>query len=268
MALAPGLPEVCRLGLATRGNGHLRPADVEAAISAGINYLNWCGHLDGLSAAIADLGKQRKQVVVAVQFEARTATGAEREFCSILESLQTDYIDIATLYYVEAQPEWDEIVAPDGAWQYLAGQKRRRRLNMIGLTSHQRPLAAKWAQSGCLDMLMIRYNAAHRGAERDVFPVACTQGIPVVTFTGLRWKALMQRTPDDPPGWIPPSAIECYRFCLASPHVAVALTAPANREQMDENLKLLDDWRPPAPEGVEALRRHGDRVHSHAAEFW
>ena len=42
-------------------------------------------------------------------------------------------------------------------------------------------------------MLMIRYNAAHRGAESDVFPVTDALGTPVVTFTGLRWKDLMAR---------------------------------------------------------------------------
>ena len=41
----------------------------------------------------------------------------------------------------------------------------------VGATSHQRRLPATIAQSGRLDMLMIRYNAAHRGAEGDGFPV-------------------------------------------------------------------------------------------------
>lgn len=266
--LAPRLPQVCRLGLATRGNGHLRAADVEAAISAGVNYLNWCGRPDALSATIARLGKQRKQIVLAVQLEARDAIDAEREFSFLLEQLRTDYIDIATLYYVEARSEWDRILAPDGAWAYLAEQKRRGRLHMIGLTSHQRPLAAKWAESGRLDMLMIRYNAAHRGAERDVFPVACARALPVVTFTALRWKALLQKTAEDPPEYMPPSAIDCYRFCLASPDVAVVLTAPATREELDRNLMLLDDWCAPTAADLEAMRRHGDRVHRNSGEFW
>ena len=139
---------------------------------------------------------------------------------------------------------------------------------MIGLTSHQRPLAAKWAQSGRLDMLMIRYNAAHRGAERDVFPAARDRGVPVVTFTALRWKALLQTTAEDPPRYIPPSAVDCYRFCLAAPDVAVVLTAPDNREELDGNLALLDDWRAPALADLDAIRSHGDRVHRNTAEFW
>ena len=89
-----------------------------------------------------------------------------------------------------------------------------------------------------------------RGAERDVFPVARERRIPVVTFTGLRWKGLLAATPEDPPGFTPPSAVECYRFCLANPAVAVALAAPGNRSELDQDLALLDDWR--AQEDVSA----------------
>jgi hypothetical protein len=42
VSLAPALPEVCRFGLATRGNTHLKTEDVELAIARGVNYLNWC----------------------------------------------------------------------------------------------------------------------------------------------------------------------------------------------------------------------------------
>jgi predicted aldo/keto reductase-like oxidoreductase len=265
VVLAPFVPEVCRLGLATRGNTHLEPADVLRAVDRGVNYLNWCGHPDGLSTAVAGMGSARRQVVVAAQFQARSARDAKREFASMLDELKTDFIDVLTLYYVESQGEWDELIAPGGVWEYLAEQKRRGSLKMIGLTSHQRALAAQWAQSGKLDLLMIRYNAAHRGAERDVFPVT---RIPVVTFTGLRWKALLARTPDDPPDFAPPSAAECYRFCLAHPAVAVALAAPGNRNELDEDLALLDDWCAPEEHARESLLAHGERVRRNAGAFW
>jgi predicted aldo/keto reductase-like oxidoreductase len=265
VVLAPGMPEVCRLGLATRGNTHLEPAEVLRAVDRGINYLNWCGHPDGLSTAVARMGSARRQVVVAAQFQSRSARDAEREFASMLDELKTDSIDVLTLYYVESQNEWDELIAPGGVWEYLTEQKRRGRLKMIGLTSHQRSLAARWAQSEKLDLLMIRYNAAHRGAERDVFPVT---RIPVVTFTGLRWKALLDRTPDDPPDFTPPSAAECYRFCLAHSAVAVALAAPGNRSELEQALALLDDWRVPEEQEREGLLAHGERVRKHAGVFW
>ncbi len=285
--LGPGFPPVCRLGLATRGNTHLRRADVEHAIENGLRYLNWCGKPDGMSRAVAGLGRQRNDVVVAVQFKSRIADEAEQEFSWILDQLGTDYLDIATFYYVESEAEWSEITGPGGAWEVLAARKRSGALKMIGLTSHQRDLAAGWAETSrpssgeetgsdvnpfneqCrLDMLMIRYNAAHRGAEQDVFPVTRKRSMPVVTFTGLRWSALLKATSDCPAGLEPPSAAECYRFCLANPDVAVALAAPGDRAELEHALSLLGDWRAPAQDSYEAMRAHGDSVRRHAGVFW
>jgi hypothetical protein len=115
---------------------------------------------------------------------------------------------------------------------------------------------------------MIRYNAAHCGAERDVFPVAQERRIPVVTFTGLRWKALLACTPEDPRGFTPPSAVECYRFCLANPAVTVALAAPGNRSELDQDLALLDDWGAQKDVVRERLLAHGEHVRRTAGEFW
>jgi len=266
--LGAGLPPVCRLGLATRGNTHLTCEDVERAVERGINYLNWCGHVDGLSRAVARMGGARRDVVVAAQFQARSGREAEREFAWMLAELKTDWIDVLTLYYVESESEWSEITAPGGVWDYLAEEKRRGRLKRIGLTSHQRRLAARWVESGKLDLLMIRYNAAHRSAEEEVFPVARQRNIPVVTFTGLRWKALLQRTPDDPPGFSPPSAVDCYRFCLSQPDVTVALMAPGNRAELEEDLRLLDDWGAQDAAVRKQLEEHGERVKKHAGMFW
>jgi aryl-alcohol dehydrogenase-like predicted oxidoreductase len=119
-----------------------------------------------------------------------------------------------------------------------------------------------------LDLLMIRYNAAHRGAETDVFPLAAERAIPVVTFTALRWTALLQSTPDDPADFEPPDAAACYRFCLANPNVAVALAAPSRRTELERCLAVLEDWRSPTPEEWAAICAHGDRVRRHAGTFW
>lgn len=271
--LAAGLPAVCRLGLATRGNTRLDADDVHWAVERGVNYLNWCGKPDGLSRAVAEMGPTRANVVVAVQFKARTAGEAEREMDWILAETGSERIEAATLYYVESEEEWRRLAAPGGAWDVLRRRKREGQLRMIGLTSHQRRLAARWAGETTeagerrLDLLMIRYNAAHRGAERDVFPAAARLGMPAVAFTGLRWRDLLQPTPSDPQGYRLPRAAECYRFCLANPAVSVAVTAPNGRAELVENLRLLDDWRAPAGGQLQAMREHGDRVRRHAREF-
>ena len=261
------LGQVCRLGLATRGNTQLDCDAVETAIERGINYLNWCGHADGMQQAIRKLGRRRHEVFVAIQFHARTAAEARRELKQVLDELNTDYIDVVTHFYVEHPQEWQQILSPGGAMEVLEAARTQGTVRSIGMTSHQRPLAAMAAESGRLDLLMIRYNAAHRGAETDVFPVTQQENIPVVAFTCLRWGALLKSTPADPHGFQPAQAFQWYRFVLCQPAVAVALMAPNGNAELQENLALLDDWQGLSDEDYAALRDHGKRVHQHARGF-
>ena len=256
-----------RLGLATRGNTSLDRDDVQHAVDRGVNWLNWCGHTDGLRDFIRRLGPRRSDVRISVQFSARTRRAAERELGDTLADLGTNYLDAATYYYVEDQSQWDEITAPDGAAQVLEAVRSAGTVRAIGLTSHQRKLAAQWACTGRLDLLMIRYNAAHRGAEEDVFPVTDSLALPVIAFTCLRWGALLRSTPNDPPDFIPPSAPDCYRFVLSHRGVSVALMAPNGRAELEENLSLLDSWAELTDTRKQSLAAHGERVRQNAGMF-
>lgn len=258
---------VCRLGLASRSTDSLTAADLMHALACGVNYWNWPGTPDVMSRTVAELGPRRPEVVVAVQFSAVTATEAEAELDSILRELHSDYVDVLTFYYVETAAEWQRISSPGGALEYCRRACAEGKVRLLGVTSHQRPLAAEMARSGLLDLLMIRYNAAHRGAEREVFPVTDALHLPVVCYTSLRWGALMRGTPEDPPGWQPPPAPAWYRFVLQNPSVSVALMAPEDRAELDEDLRILRSWEALSEVDYAALAAHGDRVRRHAPDF-
>jgi predicted aldo/keto reductase-like oxidoreductase len=256
-----------RLGLATRGNTHLSADDVALAVERGVNYLNWCGYDDGLAQALRHGRINRSRVVIAMQLGGRDSASAARELQSSFRKLGTDCIDVVTFYYVEHKSEWQRIADPGGALEVLRGAKEQGRVRLIGLTTHQRKLAAECALENKLDLLMVRYNAAHRGAEQDVFPVTASLCMPVIVYTAQRWGALSQRTNNDPPGFNPPGAREWYRFVLSHPAVSVVLMAPKDRRELEENLTLLDDWRAPTAEEFETMAAHGQRVRRHAGRF-
>ena len=267
--LGPDLPPALRLGLATRGNTRPNAEDVLLALEHGINYWNWCGHEDGMSEAIRQLGDQRSQVIIATQISVASWTrdAMLREAEATINQLGCGWLDVVTLYYVESEHEWTQITAPSGAIRALEDAKRDGLLRMIGLTTHQRQLAVDWVQTGLLDLIMIRYNAAHRGAESEVFPITDKLGLPVVCFTGLRWGQLLKPTPDDPPSFEVPAAPQWYRFVISNPAVAVALMAPHGRDELQQNLSLLQDWRALSPDEWQDMAAHGDRVRHHAGPF-
>ena len=267
-----GFP-VCRLGLAARGNSSLQLDDVMHAIDRGMNFLNWPGLAEGptpgdaMTAAVASLGSRRQSIVVCAQFGARTAAEAASELRDALGILGADYIDVLTLYYVERPEEWEEITAPGGVLEYLRDAQRDGVVRRIGITSHQRKLAASMAASRQLDLLMLRYNAAHRGAETDVFPITSALGLPVISYTALRWGALLRPTPGDPPDFTVPRASAWYRFALQHPAVTVTLAAPASRSELDELLQVLAATGPLSEAEYAQLAAHGDRVRRNAGSF-
>ena len=265
-AAAFGKP-VCRLGLASHGATSLTTDDIHHALDRGVNFLNWAGDEDVFSRTIASLGRRRDGAIVCVQFGARTAADAAEELRSVLSAINSDYVDILTFYYVEEAAEWQELTAPGGALEYCRAAQRDGRVRRLGITTHQRPLAAEAARSGKLDLLMVRYNAAHRGAETEVFPAAEAAGLPVVAYTALRWGGLLRPTPEDPPGFTPPPAPAWYRFVLQNPAVTVTLAAPHDRRELDEDLTVLDATAPLTSQEYERLAQHGRRVRRHAGQF-
>jgi hypothetical protein len=105
---------------------------------------------------------------------------------------------------------------------------------------------------------MIRYNAAHPGAERDVFPRLARRRPAVVAYTATSWRKLLKA----PRGWTGPvmTAGDCYRFCLSSPHVDVVLTGPRDVRELRENLAALEQG-PLSAEEARWMRDFGARVH-------
>ncbi|WP_232380057.1 hypothetical protein [Polyangium fumosum] len=105
---------------------------------------------------------------------------------------------------------------------------------------------------------MLRSNAAHPGAERDVFPHVKDHSPSVLAYTATAWRKLLKR----PSGWDGPvmSAGDCYRFQLSSPHVDLALTGPKNRAELEDNLAAVEKG-PLSEDEAKWMRAFGRKVH-------
>ena len=80
----------------------------------------------------------------------------------------------------------------------------------------------------------------------------------MIAFTATRWGTLLEPHRD----WAsqPPTAADCYRFCLAQPAVHVVLTAPQSIAELDENLSVLKLPRM-TKKACERWQRFGDTVY-------
>jgi predicted aldo/keto reductase-like oxidoreductase len=137
----------------------------------------------------------------------------------------------------------------------------------LAISSHNRPLFPRLTQDNIFDIFHLRYNAAHRGAETEVFDQLKDQEKPgIVSYTATRWGQLLNPK-KVPRGEKPLSASDCYRFVLSNPNVDVCMCGPRDRNQMQEALQSLE-LGPLSEDELVRVRKIGDYVHTHSTKFF
>ncbi|MGD9301563.1 MAG: hypothetical protein PVI13_08310 [Desulfobacterales bacterium] len=253
--------KVGRLGLAA---SYGAPAEAfEEAFEKGCNYfyLGSGRHRAGMHRAIRNLCRQgrRDRLVVAIQTYARVGILTEWFFKRSLNSMGLEQADIMILGWHNRQP------AP-GLVKRAQAMKKKGLCRFLAMSGHQRKLFPQVADSGQFDLFHIRYNAAHRGAEEEIFPHLEGDGRPgIVSYTATRWGQLLN-SKKMPPEDAVPEASDCYRFVLSHPAVDVCMCGPKNLDQMRAALPTLD-LGPLGEEDMARMRRIGDYVRDHTRSF-
>lgn len=231
----------------------------EEAFEHGCNYFTWGTFIKGSSSemerAIREIVKKgkRNELVLALSSYAHAPALTEKYFRSRLEKLGIEYADILNLGYFTKRPRQSIM---DGVLR----MKEKGMVRFIGILSHNRKLFPELHREGIFDLFHIRYNAAHRGAETDVFPEIEGESKPgIVSYTATRWRQLINPK-KTPPGEKTPEAMDCYRFVLSNPSVDVCMMGVRNRDQLAENLRALD-LGPMTEKELAWMRRVGDALY-------
>ncbi len=77
-----------------------------------------------------------------------------------LLNLQTDYIDIGMIHYVDSVALWEEVVS-GGVYEYAKELKAAGKIRTIGLSSHNPLVALAAVESGLIDVLMFSINPCY-----------------------------------------------------------------------------------------------------------
>lgn len=246
---------VCRIGLSAT----YRPGreTVFKALDEGINYFLYFGFDTQMTSVLREtlLGRRDQYVL---------ATGAynyiwghqnlRKTLERRLRQLRTDYIDIFHFLGVTRRAHFTPRVRDE-----LQAVRESGLVRGVSISTHDRKFAAELARQDTLDAMMIRYNAAHVGAESDIFPHLPATSPAVVSFTATRWTSLLRAPKGYPRGARIPTAGLCYRFVLSNPAVHVCLMAPGNLKQFQQNLAEIQ--RGPLPiDEMRFIRQFGELV--------
>jgi len=135
--------------------------------------------------------------------------------------------------------------------------KKKGLIRFLGISSHNRKVFSVLQKEGIFDVFHLRYNAVHRGAEHEIFPLLQAEDRPgIVNFTSTATGKLLNRK-KMPPGEETPSAADCYRFVLTNPAIDVCMSGARTLDEMRQNLKILEQ-DPMTEEELQRMRRIGD----------
>ena len=261
MALGCGGPS--RLGLSTGRTTEQSAAVVQAALDAGVNFIDTATAYRTEPLVAAGLrGSRRDQVVLSSKRGLRSddgdrlLTGAELEAAveASLRRLETDHIDVYHLHGVSAEqyPHARDEVVPALQRMQAAGKVR-----FLGITERfgndtEHRMLRDALDDGCFDVLMVGFNMLNHTARDSVLRVSAERDIGTMIMFAVRrafsrperLRELLAELADrgevdrelagapDPFGFLAAEtedlADAAYRYCIGQPGVSTVLSGTGN----------------------------------------
>ncbi len=180
---------------------------------------------------------------------------AKPAFEDLLTRMQTDYIDLGMIHYVDQEADWNDIV--NGPFlQYVLELKAVGTIRHIGLSTHNPKIARKAAESGFVEMILFSINPAFdmlpaseevdayfdskyetvQGGidpERVELYKLCEQhDVGITVMKGYAGGRLFDA--ERSPFGVALTPIQCLHYCLTRPAVAAVMVGVDTPEQMRE----------------------------------
>ncbi|MEG1858230.1 MAG: aldo/keto reductase, partial [Pseudoflavonifractor sp.] len=89
----------------------------------------------------------------------RKSDEAKRFFEDLMTRLETDYMDLAMLHFVDTDADY-EVLRASGLVEYAQALKRQSVVKAVGMSSHEPRTALRAVEDGIIDVLMFSINPA------------------------------------------------------------------------------------------------------------
>lgn len=167
--------KVSEIGMGCEGfvdhDGELTEELMKVAAESGINYLDlYMPHPKMRSRLGAVLKGQRDRFILQAHLctvwkdeqykRTRDIAEVKEGFEDLLKRLDTDYIEVGMIHYVDSEEDW-KTVAEGPVMQYAKELKAAGKIGHIGLSSHNPVVAKEAAESGLIEVLMFSINPCY-----------------------------------------------------------------------------------------------------------
>jgi aryl-alcohol dehydrogenase-like predicted oxidoreductase len=218
------------------------------ALDRGITYFDTAAAYGDSEEKLGKaLGSRRSEFVLATKTMKRTYNEAKQEIEQSLRQLQTDYIDILQIHYVNYVREYCELKGEDGALRAAEEMKAKGYVGHIGITGHRPDLLARWLRDYPFETVLFHLSMVQPFAERDLMPTAEELGVGMIAMKPLSGPFLSR-------------VKEALRYSAGSA-AHVVLSGMKSVEEVDANIEALE--QEVTPEEREALLAMAEGLDEH-----
>lgn len=144
---------------------------IDAAESLGVNYVDlYTSDPDARSGLGKALRGRREKFVLQAHLctiwehgqykRTRKIQEVKEGFQDLLERLETDFIEVGMIHYVDSLKDWEEVKNGE-VMKYVQELKRTGKIGCIGLSSHNPQAALAAVESGLIQVLMFSVNPCY-----------------------------------------------------------------------------------------------------------
>jgi uncharacterized protein len=228
---------------------------IQRAVDEGITFMDNCwdyhngGAEEWMGKALA-AGGRRDKVFVMTKVCGRTAKEAQSNLEDSLRRLKTDHLDLWQFHEIVYDNDPDWVFAPDGALQTGLKAVREGKVRYLGFTGHKDPIIHlkmlgmpfDWAT---VQMPLNVMDVHYRSFQRQVLPVLLQRNIGVLAMKSLGGTGVIVSKAGIP-------VEEAIRYVLSLP-ISTLVTGIDSEKVLDQNLKIVREFRPYTPEEKAAI---------------
>lgn len=242
---------------------------LDEAQSQGINYFDLYASDPKLRASVGDALKGRRESFIIQSHvcsvwkdgqykRTRKIEEVKAGMEEMLSLLQTDYIDVGMIHYVDTMKDWQEIVEGP-VLDYVKELKENGTIRHIGLSSHNPEVALAAVRSGVVEVLMFSVNPCYDlqpGSEdveelwaeknyeghlvnmdperQELYETCQRLGVGVTVMKAFGGGDLLDEKLS--PAGKALTVIQCLHYALTRPAVATVLSGAHSVEQLRESI--------------------------------
>ncbi len=250
---------------------------IDGALDIGINYLDVFMSEPEVRTNIGKALKGRREKVmiqghigscwVDGQYKvSRDMDECVSAFEDLLCRLDTDYIDVGFIHFVDKETDWDDI-ENSSLMKYALSLKQKGVIKALGLSSHSPVTAKKTVETGLIDVLMFSLNPAYdlvpkdrdmtevfsevlegkeqnftgftlEPARAELYRTCVKQGTAIVVMKALGMGTLLSK--ERSPIGIALTEAQCISYALDRPAVACVAVGMQRESDIKEAAKYFE----------------------------